>query len=126
MSVFIVDDATYIKIAGTLDHHKRYGHAAHNIQHALRDVDVKTFVQILRFANYVSFEKPYQESAAVPPIRFSTQIPMNHYQLLKSLNCIQYQIEVKHQAEDTIERVISAVQYEIISTLPQYNAANWG
>lgn len=125
MSVFVVDNATYNKIAGTLDHHKRYGQASY-IHHAVRDVDVKAFVQILRVANYASFEKRYREPSAVLPIQFTTQTPMNQFQLLKSLDCIRYQIEVKHQAEDTLEQIISGVQREIISNLPQYNAANWG
>lgn len=128
MSVFLVDDSTYQKVAASLVHYQRYGRYS-TLTYELRDVNIAKFVETLRTANYKSYDERYRESSPIPPFTFQPTTPLQMFQLLKSLECIEYQtyqIELKHDAEHDLENIMTAIRKEIIRTLPQYEAAKWG
>lgn len=126
MSVMIVSDETYNKVASTLEHHKLYGRM-YGVQKILWNVDIQKFIEKIRAANYQSYAERYREETEIPPFKFRQAITVNEYQLIKSLDCIAYNIELEQfDGSETLYKLMNAIRKHIVMRLPEYDNAAWG
>lgn len=129
MSVFIVDNETYVKAFNTLLLNS--DHVIKRISEAYGAEKLKEEIHKLHKANHLSYAIRYDEQLDYSPLvirdndfsRFG-----NLYQLLKSLQCINYQIELDKEKfdYDFINRVMEVVKDAIIESHSLYDEAVWG
>ncbi|MBW5471590.1 hypothetical protein GPJ61_27775 [Brevibacillus formosus] len=134
MSVMIVKDTTYRKIAVTLCTTRDVSIERFLISQAYQNKIeyrwqfVEQEVERLREANYLSFNQLYKENCVVNPLPSFTGIGSYEslIDLLKALECIHYQIELKDFDDSFLTGLIQRLKDSIIADLPEYKEAQWG
>lgn len=126
MSVAVLSSETFVKLAATLQYQKEYGRIS-GIQYVLWNVDVEKFVDGLRQANARSFQEKNTEDVKLPEIKYCSTMPLNQFQLVKTMESIQYNIELDdYEGKDTLATLIFTVMKHIVRKLPEYEMAVWG
>lgn len=129
MSVMTVNNQTYVKVFNTLFINQNY-----NIKRIKESLGAKKLIdeiQKLHKANYESFTRSYKISdLQYEPLTIKDNDYSrfdNLFQLLKSLKCIKYNIELEPKEFDYtfIDRAIEIVKDAIIESLPEYEKAIW-
>jgi hypothetical protein len=122
MSCQIIEDKTYQKVSVTL---RLYRSEIGPISELKRE-EIEKAVEELRRENFKSYMHRYSEIVPITPIDFRMAYPMTKIQLLKSLHCIRYNSTAHKELGKLWNDIISALEYEIITNLEQYQAASWG
>lgn len=93
------------------------------------EVDLKAFIIELSNLNERSYNRKYKDKSKVMQsefINFNSAKWIDVYQLLKYLNCINYNIEIQNKkAVKKLRAIIKDIQHTIISFLPEYDKAKW-
>lgn len=136
MSVVLLSDSTYNRVIKTLNH--LTFHAEHKTieQDSLRNFSflhnckgkngLEHAIKYARAQNYRSYKKAYCEHENVEYkklVNTSCQPYANFWQLFKTLECIQYQLD---KSNGMLDKVIKLVLRHCIETTPQYQSASWG
>lgn len=81
----------------------------------------------LYLLNALSYADRYNEGIRPPkPLNFDKGKAQNPYQLLKSLECINYQIEVEDNPHvETLHKLIKELTHRLIESNPDYKTAKW-
>ncbi|MDD9309810.1 hypothetical protein PUS82_00495 [Cytobacillus firmus] len=129
MSVFLVEDETFVKVFNTLALNQN--HLIKGLSEGYGLSDLKGEIERLHEANYRSYYMRYNEIPNYKPLVISERDFSrfdNPHQLLKSMECILYQIELDEKSFDYsfINRAIYLVTRSIIESLPEYDKAIWG
>lgn len=127
MSVMGINDETFVKVYNTLLIMQET-QIKFTISHFARDAKTNLFNLIdgLRKANIDSYNERYNKNCSLIP--FSDVISsgtLSRVQLLKSLQCIDYNIELKEYDYSFIKKLIEDIKDSIINSLPEYEAAKW-
>ncbi|MBK7380428.1 MAG: hypothetical protein IPJ03_15850 [Ignavibacteriales bacterium] len=82
----------------------------------------------LYLLNALSFADRYNGDIQTPPmLNFSKGKRVSNWQLLKYLECIDYQIEIENNPNvDTLKKLIEELKSRLISLIPGYKNAKWG
>lgn len=137
MSVLIVSDATYQKVANSLFMPGDSGYLrircfiesyAEQKYWPTRWQAIEDEIEKLRKANYLSFEQRYKTSVSYIPLVYSgsRERCQNLPELLKALECIEYQIELNDFDFTFVRGLIEVIKDTIIENLPEYQNAYWG
>ncbi|MBG9568416.1 hypothetical protein [Brevibacillus agri] len=134
MSIMIVSNSTFQKVANTLFTPRQL-----RVQHFLESYAERNRVpyrwnlitqelEKLREAQYLSYEQLYKEKRECPPINYSEtrESYKSLVELLKALECIHYQIELKDFDDSFVLALIRVIKDAIIENLPEYQDAHWG
>lgn len=129
MSVMIINDNTYNKVASTIEtmiERNRVYCYPYNQQplNELRKM-IQHEVTQLRKQNYISYDKRYKDNIQVDSMEYYPTMPMTHIQLYKALQSILYQIETNYTSI-FIDKFMKALANKIIMDLPEYETAQWG
>ena len=81
----------------------------------------------LYLLNALSYADRYNENFQEPvKLRFDKGKKVSNWQLLKSLECIRYQIEVENNKNvETLDKLISELKNRLIDMIPEYKNAKW-
>lgn len=127
MSVMIIRKETFEKIAATINFRRNRWHFDYP------ERVINNYVRSWFVANYESYGLRYNEDVSeylAQELDFKFYLPMNDYQLLKSLHCIRYNIEhdefEKTADYEVLGDVIERLTSDIIQDLPEYEEAEWG
>jgi len=86
------------------------------------------FANDLYKMNVEAVNQRYNEINTIKPIKFEFT-PVNQFQALKSMHCLRYQCEEGDVPETELFKVLDSiihfVEHRIISSLPQYEIAEW-
>ena len=145
MSVMIVSDETYIRMYQKMKSYQNRWIVNKNYCHtlALSDKECKEVVLTWRFLNLWSYDCRYntQTDYGLEDKSFSEKLDaaptdetaMSIYEMLKSMQCVRYQIEVNttqnklwSKCMDYLDKAIIELSDRIIKSLPEWNAARWG
>jgi hypothetical protein len=129
MSVMIINDNTYNKVASTIEtmiERNRVYCYPYNQQplNELRKM-IQHEVTQLRKQNYISYDKRYKDNIQVDSMEYYPTMPMTRIQLYKALQAILYQIETNYTSI-FIDKFMKALANKIIMDLPEYETAQWG
>ena len=129
MSVMIINDNTYNKVASTIEtmiERNRVYCYPYNQQplNELRKM-IQHEVTQLRKQNYISYDKRYKNDTPIDDLKYYSTIPMTRIQLYKALQAILYQIETNYTSI-FIDKFMKALANKIIMDLPEYESAQWG
>ena len=145
MSVMIVSDETYIRMYQKMKSYQNRRILDNNYCRtlALSDKECKAVVLTWRFLNLWSYDCRYKTQTdyeledkslfgkldAAP----ADETAMSIHEMLKSMQCVQYQIEVNttqnklwSKCMDYLDKAIIELSDRIIKSLPEWNAARWG
>ena len=92
---------------------------------------IQEFVTSLCDLNEQSYNKRYNKQTKAGEelskfINFRFKNPkINTYQMLKYLQCIQYNIELKHENVLILDKAINEISHRIINELPEYQTAKY-
>lgn len=145
MSVMIVSDETYIRMYQKMKSYQNRRILDNNYCHtlALSDKECKEVVLTWRFLNLWSYDCRYntQTDYELEDKSFSEKLDaaptdetaMSIYQMLKSMQCVRYQIEVNttqnklwNKCMEYLDKAIIELSDRIVKSLPEWNAARWG
>jgi hypothetical protein len=129
MSVMMVHSKTYVKVFNSLVLSQNW--IVKQIVQNYGFVGVKKEIQKLYEANYQSYAERYKIPVEIEPLVISDKNfdkCESLCQLLKSLKCIEYQIELDEKKFDYkfLRKSISIITSAIIEGHPDYQSANWG
>ena len=129
MSVMIINDNTYNKVASTIEtmiERNRVYCYPYN-QQPLNELKkmIQHEVTQLRKQNYISYDKRYKNDTPIDDLKYYSTIPMTRIQLYKALQSILYQIETNYTSI-FIDKFMKALANKIIMDLPEYESAQWG
>jgi hypothetical protein len=129
MSVMIINDNTYNKVASTIEtmiERNRVYCYPYN-QQPLNELKkmIQHEVTQLRKQNYISYDKRYKDNIQVDSMEYYPTMPMTRIQLYKALQAILYQIETNYTSI-FIDKFMKALANKIIMDLPEYETAQWG
>ena len=129
MSVMVINDNTYNKVASTIEtmiERNRVYCYPYNQQplNELRKM-IQHEVTQLRKQNYISYDKRYKNDTPIDDLKYYSTMPMTHIQLYKALQSILYQIETNYTSI-FIDKFMKALANKIIMDLPEYETAQWG
>ena len=129
MSVMIINDNTYNKVASTIEtmiERNRVYCYPYN-QQPLNELKkmIQHEVTQLRKQNYISYDKRYKNDTPIDDLKYYSTIPMTRIQLYKALQSILYQIETNYTSI-FIDKFMKALANKIIMDLPEYETAQWG
>lgn len=126
MSAYIVEKATIDRIASHL-----YGQPTYHWTEAERQhipSDPTEIGQRLYALNVAAVDARYNETNPIPLYRFESR-PSRSIQLLKSLRCLLYQCSEgdvpKRPLYQLLEDESHRLALDIISSLPEWTAADW-
>lgn len=134
MSVFIVSDATYQKVANSLFMPGDSGYLrikcfveSYVVQKYWRTA-IEDEIEKLRKANYLSYEQRYKTPVTYIPLSYSASRErfQNLPELLKALECIDYQIDLNDFDFTFVRGLVRVIKDTIIENLPEYQNAQWG
>lgn len=145
MSVMIVSDETYIRMYQKMKSYQNRRTVDTNYCRtlALSDKECKEIVLTWRFLNLWSYDclyksqtdyelenKSFSEKLDAAP---TDETAMSIYEMLKSMQCVRYQIEVDimhnewwSKCMDYLDKAITELSDRIIGSLPEWKAARWG
>ena len=129
MSVMIINDNTYNKVASTIEtmiERNRVYCYPYN-QRPLNELKkmIQHEVTQLRKQNYISYDERYKNDTPIDALKYYSTIPMTRIQLYKALQSILYQIETNYTSI-FIDKFMKALANKIITDLPEYETAQWG
>ena len=129
MSVMIINDNTYNKVASTIEtmiERNRVYCYPYN-QQPLNELKkmIQHEVTQLRKQNYISYDKRYKNDTPIDDLKYYSTMPMTRIQLYKALQSILYQIETNYTSI-FIDKFMKALANKIIMDLPEYETAQWG
>ena len=129
MSVMIINDNTYNKVASTIEtmiERNRVYCYPYN-QQPLNELKkmIQHEVTQLRKQNYISYDKRYKNDTPIDDLKYYSTMPMTRIQLYKALQAILYQIETNYTSI-FIDKFMKALANKIIMNLPEYETAQWG
>ena len=129
MSVMIINDNTYNKVASTIEtmiERNRVYCYPYN-QQPLNELKkmIQHEVTQLRKQNYISYDKRYKNDTPIDDLKYYSTMPMTRIQLYKALQAILYQIETNYTSI-FIDKFMKALANKIIMDLPEYETAQWG
>ena len=93
--------------------------------------DVSKFVRKLYHANISTYNSKYEEDAQIFDIIKVTGEPMGKYQVLKTLQCLHYNIEEEYfplgkKLLENLKIMIDEIMYNLVASQPEYENAIWG
>tara|TARA_R110000824_G_scaffold54254_3_gene149759 strand:- start:158 stop:631 length:474 start_codon:yes stop_codon:yes gene_type:complete len=108
----------------------------------LREDRIINFVNELMQANKLSYwykykepynhddgdiiRKNYKTETETSCVLVDAESFWSRYQVIKTLACVRYNIEVAHESSKMLDGVIQALCFNIIQDLPQYEESEWG
>lgn len=143
MSVLTLDERVYPAIANKIDNAGKRTVIDINYLHScshLQRTEISTLVNTWHRLNVETYEIRYSEK----PTPLDTiemifdALPVNTYQFLKWLKCLNYNIEMENieevraitpdewAAHRVLDKIIENAMSTIIDSLPKYEAAAWG
>lgn len=145
MSVMIVSDETYIRMYQKMKSYRNRRTVDENYCRtlALSDKECREVVLTWRFLNLWSYDCRYKTqtdygladeslSGKLEPSP-GDETAMSIYEMLKSMQCVRYQIEVDttqnewwNKCMEYLDKAIIELSDRIIKSLPEWNAARWG
>lgn len=134
MSITIVCNSTFQKVANTLFHPRNYRIKCFMESYSERNLwpncweGIIQEIEKMRVAQYRSYEQRYKEGKICEPFNYceSRDRYAHLAELLKALECIIYQIEEKDFDATFVQELIPVIKDAIIEDLPEYKAAVWG
>lgn len=136
MSVALLSDHTYNRVIKTLNHLTFHAEHLTIDQDTLRNFSflhsckgkngLEHALKYARAQNYRSYKQAYFETENVEysKLVYTECAPYaNFWQLLKSLECIQYQLATSNTM---LDKVTALVRSHCINTTADYNSATWG
>jgi hypothetical protein len=128
MSMFIVNETSIVNIYSFIK-------ATNNriVRIDLNDKELKEALQVLYNINVEVWNTKYNQKTAITVIKFKESMPVNIYQFLKHLHCLDYQIEEeyvkmtdkKKEALELLNLLIMQTTSSIIRKLPEYVKAEY-
>lgn len=93
--------------------------------------DVSKFVRKLYHANISTYNNRYEEDAQTFDIITVTGKPMGKYQVLKTLQCLHYNIEEEYfplgkKLLEQLQIMINEIIYNLVTEQEEYKNAVWG
>jgi len=144
MSVFIIEPKTIENICRTLESGDYFTNGSKNMLYSYLEYGyffpdengndtnrIRSLLKKLYEINIISWNERYNENEPLETniIDFNKGKPTNIYQLLKSLECLRYQIEGEILEQDSrvqdLDRLIEQITSKIINNLPEYENAKW-
>lgn len=128
MSVIVLTDKLY---SVCLDNIGRFHEYPYNLPYRM---DVEKTFETLRNMNHKSYAKRYDEdddSEELPYVYEPNSIKINEFQLLKYLQCIEYQIEPykmnfnERRSLSLLQEWIKNLMSGIVYNIPEYREAEW-
>lgn len=121
MSVICLNDEVYSRVLESID---SFTYHPYFLPHS--DDCEKTIIA-LRSLVYKSYAIRYSEITRMDEFKPVSCEPANIYQLLKTLQCIRYQIEVDEDSREikALDGWIQSIMQGIIGQAPEYEAATW-
>ena len=117
MSVMIINDNTYNKVASTIEtmiERNRVYCYPYNQQplNVLKKM-IQHEVTQLRKQNYISYDERYKNDTPIDDLKYYSTMPMTRIQLYKALQSILYQIETNYTSI-FIDKFMKALANKII------------
>ncbi len=93
--------------------------------------DLQKFFRKAYQANVNTWNRKYKEDDQMLDILPATGEPMNKYQVLKTLQCLHYNIEAEYVPESKelisqLQTMINEIMYNIVTESEDYQEASWG
>jgi len=130
MSVLLLCQESFWKVYSSLPF------LGHRFFYDMDYTKAKAFVKELYILNQKSYFEAYKhhksvsENFQLKELEIKTIRAVSVHQLLKTLQCIRYQIEGKEfeesQTVKTLDEIINKIKDYIIEIIPEYEAAEWG
>lgn len=124
MSVMILPDQTYQEVVRALQCSR-----GDSVSYLAGRYDITEEIEKLRVANTTCYNNRYKENIRLQSITYTTKHNgISNFQLLKSLECIRYQLEPEFVSfnEQFLDKLIHAVMADIIHDINEYEEADWG
>lgn len=134
MSVLVADPKIYEAIYSKMLSYRNRNQVDINfcsVFNRMTEEEIQQFVKTLCNLNEHSYDRKYKEKTKIGEelskfINFSYQLSkINTYQMLKYLQMIRYNIEIKNKVLIKLDDAISEISYQIINQLPEYQIAKW-
>ena len=92
---------------------------------------VSKFIRKLYHANISTYNNRYNETGQIFDIITVTGEPMNKYQVLKTLQCLHYNIEEEYfpsgkKLLEQLQIMINEIIYNLVTEQEEYKNAVWG
>lgn len=132
MSVILYEDEKFLKVANTLklqgqDIAYLWSYPKGWDQWGGMDRTIEKFVNSLRNANIDASNERYGEKEAFRVVDYSkTTLPLNQYQLIKSLQGISYncvESEKFSRTKDKLFKMIYFFMSQVLNSIPEYEKA---